>query len=201
MACGGCGHETVRLDRGDAVTMARFVKRRYEALLAHPARSVRARHRAGSWSVTESVAMVSEILDGVHSGLRALFDLDVAPSGVAPINGPGTTVAGPALSDSVAESADRLVATIEAVSDETWGDARFANGPSVTELVWLALHDAIHFLEDTDLVLRTPTTTQPPASPATELLDVPGPAPGRVAGAAAEDDDDAATARWRLRGR
>lgn len=67
--------------------------------------------------------------------------------GTPRINVPNAAVAGlapPALLAFVVDSADRLVETIDAATISTWVGARLANGTGATEVVWLALHDAIH---------------------------------------------------------
>jgi hypothetical protein len=142
MDCVGCGQRPDDLTPLDAIALTAALRRRCASLLAQPDATLRHRgSKPGSWSALEPAAHVSAVIAAANHRLRGLLG-EEAPSGA-----PGSTVA--ALQENLA----RLIATICAATAHDWYRSRPDNGATAGEVVWLALHEATHHVEDAELVL------------------------------------------------
>ncbi len=164
MTCSGCGQRPEGFAPLDAVAEARVLQRRCESLLRHPEVSLRRRGpQPGSWSAMEPAARVSDALGIANHRLRELLGEEGVPPN-APIGSPTPHLAPWALLASLAENVSHLTATIDGATAEDWYRPR-PDGPTARQLVWLALHDAIHHLEDAELLgikAALAATTQAP---------------------------------------
>lgn len=173
LACSGCGQLAHDITRLDAARMIHAVKGHGEGLLAHPVESLRARGRRGSSSPLESVAMVGRTLGGANTRLRHGFGVDADEQEVARI-----TLTPPGVLASVVVAAERLVATINGATTRAWEGTRLDDGTAVAEMLWLALHDAVHHLEDAELALRARGRASHPAGAAADLRRIGAPRGG-----------------------
>lgn len=167
--CRGCGQGSQDLARLDAIAIATFLERRFALLLDNPEQSLRHRGPArGSWSAIEPAVQVSEVLGDTDTRLRDLFGdepLEPVPTADATIS---------AVFAALAENVRRLTATIAGATTEDWRRGEPYDGPSAGELVWLALHDATHHLEDAELLLDATLAPDHAPRPPTILHSVPG---------------------------
>jgi hypothetical protein len=169
--CKGCGQGPDHLARRDAIAIATFLERRFALLLNNPEHSLRYRGPGrGSWSAMEPAVRVSDVLGAADMRLRDLFDEET----LDPVHPPtesrrfvASRQAASAVFTALAENVRRLTATIAAATTADWRRREPYDGPTAGELVWLALHDATHHLEDAELLLDatlTPgETRRPPA--------------------------------------
>lgn len=168
VVCSGCGHRPEDLHPTDAVASLRQLQRRSTVLLRRPQPNpapIGDPTPATPWSATESASRIAEVLARADRRLRRLLgEPDPAPPDPTPptlkIHAPqaaaiSTSTAGLA---SVIAMADRLIRTIAGATTEDWYRRRPGADVSAAELVWLALHEAVHNLEDADLALTRDST-------------------------------------------
>jgi len=169
--CSGCGHRPEDLHPTDAVASLRLLQRRSTVLLRraqpNPA-PMGDPPPATPWSATESATRIADVLAGADRGLRHLLgEPDPAPPDPTP---PTLKIYAPRAAEiststaalaSVVAMADRLIRTIAGATTEDWYRRRPGADVSAAELVWLALHEAVHHLEDADLALTRDTTAPP----------------------------------------
>ena len=155
-ACSGCGQRPADLAPHEAVAVARTIQRRCAALLEHLEDSLRHCAESGSWSAMALAERVATVLATVNGTLRNLFGEDspepgsMGIAGQAPSRARRTPTAGIAALDEIVR---RLVATIEGATAEDWDKDRPDGRATANEVAWRALHDAIHHVEDVELVL------------------------------------------------
>lgn len=164
--CRGCGEGPDDLARIDAIATAASLQRRFALLLASPERSLRYRGPVrGSWSAMEPAVRVSDVLAAADRRLRTLLDEDMLD--------PVPRARGEQAIDLLAEAVRRLTGTIAGSTTEDWRRRESKGGATAGELVWLALHEATHHLEDAELLLDSATNGDPPEPGAPALHSVP----------------------------
>lgn len=159
LSCRGCGQRLDDIAPLDAIAVTRVLERRWTTLLH---RREGASHvgpaRPGSRSAMEPAMHVSDVLATANSRLRELFGEDTL--GPLPAAGPITRRWEPAnVRASFAENVRRLTTTIDGATAEDWYRARPDSGATAAQLVWLALHDATHHLEDVEILLDAALST------------------------------------------
>jgi len=105
----------------------------------------------------ESVLEMSAVLSAATLRLCDLLGEDAAELIGAAIVTPGSATATqgpPAVLASISENVGRLVTTVEGATTEDWYRTRPDHGVTAVDLVWSALHEATHHLEDAELSLR-----------------------------------------------
>lgn len=146
LVCHACGQRPQPLAPLEAVADVRVLGRRGASLVR---------------SATEAVAQVSAALGATNENLRELLGEEIAE----PV--PMLLEAEPALQAQagvlalLAGTVGLLVATIEGATVQDWERPRPHTDATAAEMVWLALHDAKHRLQDAEAVLdaalaRTP---------------------------------------------
>ena len=155
--CRGCGQGPEDLARIDAIAVAAFLQRRFSSLLDNPEHSLR--HRGpgrGSWSAMEPAAKVSDVLGAATGRLRDLLGEEGLEPVVTTADIQGSIPSPQTLSavlTALDENVRRLTATIAGATTEDSRRREPDTGTTPGELVWLALHDATHHLEDAELLL------------------------------------------------
>jgi hypothetical protein len=165
LVCSGCGQRPVHMAPLDAVAMIRVLARRCAVLLQHHEDSLTHRRSdPGSWSAMEPAGQASAVLGAADDRLRELLGEEIAEPVPMGIEGAELAPDAPrrALA-SLEQNVRSLVAAIEGATVQDWDRARTDNDATVAELVWLALHDARHHLEDAELVLDAALADGPAA--------------------------------------
>ncbi len=173
VACIGCGEQPEDLRPTDAIASLRLLERRTGLLLGHGQQVALSCDPGGGMpqAAVEPAARLAVMLSASDRRLRSLLGEHELPP---PENGPPTLrifaspSADPVVADrppSLAESADGLVRAIAGATTEDWYRRRPREGISAAELVWLALHDAMHYLEDIDLAVARTTSQTPRRGP------------------------------------
>ena len=139
----------------DAVAVIRILARRGALLLHHHEDSLAHRRREpGSWSAMEPAVKVSAVLGAANDRLREMLGEESAESVPIAIGGAGMAPDRQRQAlDSLGNNVRALVATIEGATTQDWHRVCPENDTTAAEMVWLALHDARHHLEDAELVL------------------------------------------------
>jgi hypothetical protein len=159
VACSGCGQRPENLTPLHAVTAIRVLQRRCASLLGQPEHSLAHRRcEPGSWSAMEPAAQVSQVMGGADSRLRDLFGEEEAEPVPVAIEGaelaPAEQLRTPAaVLIALDGNVSGLVATITSATATDWDCPRPDDGATANEMVWLALHDATHHLEDAELLV------------------------------------------------
>ncbi|MDQ1393697.1 MAG: hypothetical protein QOF30_2674 [Acidimicrobiaceae bacterium] len=177
--CRGCGQGPEDLDPRHAIAVTAVVERRLASLLAHPEHTLRNRGPGrGSWSALEPALRVAHVLAAADRGLRHLFGDDALQPIAAATETPRSVPSRPTVSQvraALADNARRLTATIAGATTQDWRRRQPHHGATPGELVWSAVHDATHHLEDAELLLDA--TTAPERHQATQLPSIPFPHP------------------------
>jgi len=148
MDCIGCGQRPDDLTALDAIALIAILRRRCTSLLAHPEDTLRHRGaKAGSWSALEPAAHVSAVVAAANHRLRAMLGEEPQAEVPAATEAPGSRAS------ALAENLRRLIATIGGATAHDWQRPRPDNGATAGEVVWLALHEATHDIEDAELVV------------------------------------------------
>jgi hypothetical protein len=177
--CRGCGQGPEDLARRDAIAVTAALERRVASLLANPEHTLRDRGPGrGSWSAMEPAVRVADVLGAADSGLRDLLGEDafqpVLVATVAQRSVPSRHTASEVRA-ALADNVRRLTATIAGATTEDWRRREPYHGATPGELVWLALHDATHHLEDAELLLDATSAPGTGPRPATDIHSVPDP--------------------------
>jgi len=171
--CHGCGEAPKDVARIDAIAVTALLQRRFALLLDNPEHSLR--HRGpgrGSWSAMEPAAQVSDVLGTANSRLRVLLGeetLEAVPMATETGRSLPTAQTLSAVSAALAANVGRLTATISGATSEDWRRREAHDGITAGELVWRALHDATHHLEDAELLLDAASQSAAPRSPITDI--------------------------------
>jgi hypothetical protein len=174
--CRGCGQGPEDLARIDAIAVTAFLERRFASLLDNPEHSLR--HRGpgrGSWSAMEPAAKVSDVLGAADTRLRDLLGeeaLEPVPTATETRRSFASPQTIPAVFAALAENVRRLTATIAGATTEDWRRGEPDEGATPGELVWLALHDATHHLEDAELLLDAAWARSEAPRPAADIHSV-----------------------------
>jgi hypothetical protein len=175
--CRGCGQGPEELARIDAIATAAFLQRRFASLLAHPEHSLRYRGPGrGSWSAMEPAVKVSEVLRIADGRLRTLLGEDLLDPIPGARHKEGTGSSAPTFAAVIAvlnATVRRLTGTIAGSTTEDWRRSDPDSGATAGELVWLALHEATHHLEDAELLLDSATNSGEQVHEAPGLHSVP----------------------------
>jgi hypothetical protein len=160
--CAGCGQPpSPDFDRAVALGLAHDLPHRFATLLGQEGRPDRGADR-GARSVLEPVYYASGLLAFAVSEVQRMTgrEHEAIPTAGTTIEavaadtiGRGTAIV---LSNLFACS-DRLIRSIEDTTDRQWSYFMADYGVSVGQLVWLALHGAVHHLEDAELTLAIAT--------------------------------------------
>jgi hypothetical protein len=155
MVCSGCGQRPVHMAPLDAVAVIRVLARRGALLLHHHEDSLGHRRREpGSWSAMEPAAKASAVLGATNDRLRELLGEETAEPVPIAMEGAGLAPDGQRQAlDSLGDNVRSLVATIEGATTQDWHRVCPDTDATAADMVWLALHDARHHLEDAELVL------------------------------------------------
>jgi hypothetical protein len=157
--CAGCGQPPPPdFDRVFAVSLVRDLPRRFATLLGQAEPPGPCSER-GARSVLEPAYYASGLLAFAVSQVRRMSGLDdeIFSTTGTTIDAVATeTIArGTAIVlSNLFDCSDRLTQTIEDMTDREWTLFVAVYGASAGQLVWLALHGAIHHLEDTELGLE-----------------------------------------------
>lgn len=149
VVCPGCGQAPSAFCRFDAITMVRQVGWRGQDVLRHPDDLLSRHAPRGPWlTVLELAAGAADVLGqaggAVASGPPTVVSLAPASCALTRASVRATLV----------EHTAALVAAIEGAGAQEWERARPAGAVRPSEVVWLALHDATHRLEDAELAVR-----------------------------------------------
>jgi hypothetical protein len=112
----------------------------------------------------EPAAQVSAVLGATDHRLRELLGEEIAgpvPLGIEGV-APGQDLQQLALT-SLGDNVRSLIATLEGATTQDWHRVNPDNDATAAEMVWLALHDARHHLEDAELVLDAALMSGPAA--------------------------------------
>lgn len=162
--CRGCGQRPTGLTRLDVLAGLASLERRFTTLLGHPEHSLRYRGPGrGSWSAMDPAAQVSEVLAAANRQLRELLGEETLEQDRARMAAPTTSPTTSAVLSTLARSVRRLTATIKGTTTEDWRRPRPDDAGTAAELVWLALHEATHHLEDAELLLDAASASDPKA--------------------------------------
>jgi hypothetical protein len=153
LICGGCGRSAPPIDRAAAIEMIEDLTDR---LLRVCIDGRVAPASALDTVLTVATAQVRRTLSGLDTYLR-----DRSPLGGPLRTGsPGPAVVTPSLGDpnpsgppGLFDGAARLAWTITTMTDPGWRDRATGDGVCPAELVWTALHNAVHAVEDVELCL------------------------------------------------
>jgi hypothetical protein len=170
LICGGCGRGALLIDRGTAVEVIEDLTGRLVRL------STDVRVVPGSavdTLLTLATAQVCRTLTGLdaHLGDLSPFDgsLRPRPPTSAEVTAPSVGDPTPTGRSGLLDCAARLAWTISTLGDQCWRDRSTVDGVCPAELVWTALHDATHAVEDVELCVPpakggNPATTAPSRS-------------------------------------
>jgi hypothetical protein len=173
LICGGCGRSAPPIDREAAIEMIEDLTDRLLRLWTDG-------RVAPAWALDTvlavATAQVRRTLSSLDTHLRGLSPL----SGLVRTRSPGPAAVTPSLGgpnpagrSGMLDGAARLAWTITAMADSDWRDRSTGDGVCPAELVWTALHNAVHAVEDVELCLPpaeeaapvTMATAEPPAGP------------------------------------
>jgi hypothetical protein len=156
-SCRGCGEPSQDLARIDAIVVTSFLQRRFASLLADPPYSFRHRDLGrGAASAMQPADHACAVLAGVnqrvrdHLGEEALDPIHPVLLTPRSVTSPQTFLR---ILASLAENVRRLTATISGATTEDWRHRHPDGGATAGELVWRALHEAIHHLEEAGILL------------------------------------------------
>jgi hypothetical protein len=159
LVCPHCDRAAVPMDRTVAVAIIGDLAYRIATLADSEARSG---HRSQCpLAVGECAARVAELLTALEVHLRRLSALDGGARG----RDPHPTVAG-AIEDvhlsrcGLFESAARLAWTIQGMTEACWHRPSTMDGASAAEMTWVAVHRALHHLEDAQQVRNSSGTAR-----------------------------------------
>ena len=157
VACSGCGQPPRDLAPFDAVAVTRALLRRCALLLHRREESLHDRGpEPGSWSAMEPAERVAPVLGAANTRLCDLLgEENLVPvlATVVPLASERARRSPSAVLGSLEDKVRRLVATIEGATASDWCRTRPGDGATPGEVVWLAVHDATHHVEDAELVL------------------------------------------------
>lgn len=140
--CRGCGRFPEPLSPLDAVAVIRFLERRSASLFDHP---------NGTWSAMS--AQVSDVFAAANRSLRELLGEEALAPVPTRVEASGWTTRRRAPSEVLAENVRRLASTIAGATAKDWYRDRPVEAGSAGGMIWLALHQATHHLEDAELTL------------------------------------------------
>jgi hypothetical protein len=155
VVCSDCGRPAAPIDRTVAVAIIGDLTYRFATLSDPDARSGDGSQY--SLAVRECAARVSEILTTLDVHLRRLSALDGGTRGLAAETDRLPTVRGTgehvhASGGGLFEGAARLAWTIRGMTEACWYRPSTVDGASAAEMTWVALHRALHYFEDAQLV-------------------------------------------------
>ncbi len=160
--CAGCGQSPWNFSPVDAVGTVHVFAQRCEDLMGLPGVVLDHHTPTGGWrTALELITGAVGLLGATASALTSR-----GRPGPAAAVSPGTAVVAADLRDNTAG----LVAAIEAVPGVSWDPVPFPAGDMTPAgMVWLALHDITHGLEDAQLAVRAALAGHPSL-----LADLPG---------------------------
>ena len=171
--CRGCGQGSENLARLDAIAVTAYLQRRFASLLDNPERALRDRGPGrGTWSAMEPAAQVSDVLAGADRRLRALLGEEALPAVPAALDMQPSIRSAQTLSmvlATLSENVRRLTATIAGATTQDWRRPAPGDGSTAGQMVWLALHDATHHLEDAELLLDAASARATTLRPVTDI--------------------------------
>lgn len=155
--CGGCG-QAPRDDFSpvDALRTVRLLGRRGEELLRQPDTLLCCHAPRGPRRTV--LDLTAEAVGGLRAGISRLARLfestsDRISTATIDVPGPRSPRAAGTVLASFVETAAVLVAAIDTIGAEAWDRPRPGGDTTAGNIVWLALHDATHHLEDADLAV------------------------------------------------
>lgn len=136
----------------------------------------------------EPAAKVSDVLGAADTRLRDLLGEETrqpVPTTSETRRSIPSSQTVSAVFAALAENVKRLTATIAGATAEDWRRAGPCDGATAGELVWLALHDATHHLEDAELLLDAAWARHEAPRPAANIRSQPPKSPSCLKGVAA----------------